>query len=235
MRLWDYRPAEILALPIDALALLVLEDFGNGWNVHNYFTERAQHHAATYNAPGVRDRLADAWAWLEGHGLISFNPAQSQSAHARRMTREGAEALEHGLGRLRAAQRIDLGLHPSLLASVPTQFLLGQFELAAFAAMRQVEIRVRELGNYSESQIGVALMTAAFNPKGPGPLVDVEADPGEQEATMALFRGAIGTFKNPSSHRAVNYDDPILASEVVMLADLLLRLLDRVAVNRQTS
>jgi len=45
---------------------------------------------------------------------------------------------------------------------------------------------------------------------------------------MALFRGAIGTFKNPSSHRAVNYDDPVLAAEVVLLADLLMRLLDRV-------
>ena len=45
---------------------------------------------------------------------------------------------------------------------------------------------------------------------------------------MALFRGAIGTFKNPSSHRIVNYDDPVLAAEVVLLADLLMRLLDRV-------
>jgi hypothetical protein len=49
---------------------------------------------------------------------------------------------------------------------------------------------------------------------------------------MALFRGAIGTFKNPSSRRAVNYDDPVLAAEVVLLADLLMRLLDRVGARR---
>ena len=46
---------------------------------------------------------------------------------------------------------------------------------------------------------------------------------------MELFAGSIGTFKNPPSHRQVNYGDPTEASEVVLLADLLMRLLDRVA------
>jgi hypothetical protein len=46
---------------------------------------------------------------------------------------------------------------------------------------------------------------------------------------MYLFSGAIGLFKNPTSHRAVGYDDPDIASEVILLADLLLRLLDHVA------
>jgi hypothetical protein len=39
-------------------------------------------------------------------------------------------------------------------------------------------------------------------------------------------------FKNPSSHRQVEYDDPTAASEVVLLADLLLRLLDGTADRR---
>jgi len=43
---------------------------------------------------------------------------------------------------------------------------------------------------------------------------------------MALFWGAIGVFKNPSSHREVNYGDVTVAAEAVLLADLLLRLLD---------
>ena len=46
----------------------------------------------------------------------------------------------------------------------------------------------------------------------------------EARATMQLFAGAIGLFKNPASHRPVNYTDPTLAVEVVLLADLLLRL-----------
>jgi Protein of unknown function (Hypoth_ymh) len=52
---------------------------------------------------------------------------------------------------------------------------------------------------------------------------------GESQAMMSLFDGAIGVFKNPPSHRQVAYEDPTEASEVVLLADLLLRILDRIA------
>jgi hypothetical protein len=45
---------------------------------------------------------------------------------------------------------------------------------------------------------------------------------------MDLFARAIGTFKNPVSHRQVDYADATEASEVVLLADLLHRVLDRV-------
>ena len=51
-------------------------------------------------------------------------------------------------------------------------------------------------------------MQQAFSLNGPGPLVEASANPGEQEATMNLFKGAMGLFKNPTSHRAVDYDDP---------------------------
>jgi uncharacterized protein (TIGR02391 family) len=97
-----------------------------------------------------------------------------------------------------------------------------------FIATKEIEVRVRQLAGQPNSMLGTALMAAAFSPKGPGPLVDPAADPGEQIATMELFRGAIGLFKNPSSHRPVDYDDPAMASEVVLFADLLHRLLDRV-------
>ena len=70
-------------------------------------------------------------------------------------------------------------------------------------------------------------MKRSFTPG--GRLAEPSLDSGEQQATMALFWGAIGVFKNPSSHRQVEYDDPTAASEVVLLADLLLRLLDGLA------
>jgi uncharacterized protein (TIGR02391 family) len=119
-------------------------------------------------------------------------------------------------------------MHPRIAARVRSQFLLGEYELAAFAAMREVEIRVRELAGASAGDIGVPLMTKAF--KEGGPLRDPSAEGGEQVAMMALFQGAIGVFKNPTSHRQVDYADPTIASEVVLFADLLLRMLDERAV-----
>lgn len=67
-------------------------------------------------------------------------------------------------------------------------------------------------------------MTKAF--RDGGALRDPHSEGGEQVAMINLFQGAIGVFKNPSSHGQVDYSDPTLASEVVLLADLLLRMLD---------
>lgn len=52
---------------------------------------------------------------------------------------------------------------------------------------------------------------------------------------MDLFKGAIGLFKNPASHRRVDFTDPTEAAEVVLLADLLMRLLNKIESSDQTS
>jgi hypothetical protein len=45
---------------------------------------------------------------------------------------------------------------------------------------------------------------------------------------MMLFRGAYAVLRNPSGHREVTFDDVTEASEAVMTASLLMRILDRV-------
>jgi uncharacterized protein (TIGR02391 family) len=180
------------------------------------------------------NRLSDAWAWLRSHGLIGPDP--TQSAGWERATAEGQAVAADvgGLTKVWGAERLAGGLDSALGENVRTMFYLGDYESACFAAMKAVEVEVRRAARFDNSLIGVTLMRKAFKP-GEGPLADLEAEGGEQVATMELFAGAIGAFKNPSSHRTVHFEDAVEAAEVIQTADLLLRLLRRAERRRSRS
>jgi uncharacterized protein (TIGR02391 family) len=72
--------------------------------------------------------------------------------------------------------------------------------------------------------IGVALMRKAFD-KNMAAHNSNEPEP-EREALSGLFSGAIGSYKNPHSHRSVSIEDPQEAHEMVLLSSHLLRLVD---------
>jgi uncharacterized protein (TIGR02391 family) len=172
---WNRSKTETLGLPINALALLILEDYkaAGEWNSGNWIIG-SQHHG-TAGDREIRAGLEEGWGWLIAHGLVVRDHNQS------------------------AAERLGVALHPRIAEQVEQQFLLGEYELAVFAAMREVEIRVRQLAAAPDSLLGVKLMKHAFSAQGPRPLVDPNADGGEKEAAMFLFAGAIGLFKNPTS------------------------------------
>jgi uncharacterized protein (TIGR02391 family) len=90
--------------------------------------------------------------------------------------------------------------------------------------MKAVEVAVGQASRIS-GLLGVKLMRAAFAPD-KGPLTDVSVDGGEQVARMELFAGAIGSYKNPHSHRNVELDDSDEAAEIIMLANHLLRIIE---------
>jgi len=129
------------------------------------------HQYGTARDPEISAALAEGWAWLMTHGLVAWNPTQS-STDALRVTRLGEQALKDGGARLIAAERPGVALHLRIAQQVEEQFLLGQYDLAVFAALREVEIRVRELADAPESLLGVKLMQQAFSVNGSGPLVD---------------------------------------------------------------
>lgn len=233
MRLWDHTPEELAAIPIPDLALLVLADFreNDGWHKGNWMNAARQYQTQHVRYANVGNRLWEAWAWLDSHAFVARRIDQD-TPDARRVTEEGEKALDMGLARLHAASRLEVELRDELVKA-RRQFLAGDYEEAVFAAFRLVEERVRSLAGAGVEDLGVKLMRAAFHPD-TGPLSDSAADRGEREALGALFAGAIGTFKNPISHRTVSYTDPVLAAEAVLLADLLLRLLDGNAAARKT-
>ena len=100
----------------------------------------------------------------------------------------------------------------------------GDYETAVFQSFREVEIAVRDASQLPSTELGISLMRRAFD-KNSGPLSDLNEPEGEREALAHLFAGAIGRFKNPSSHRPVEYGLTD-AAEALMLASLLLRIVD---------
>jgi uncharacterized protein (TIGR02391 family) len=68
-------------------------------------------------------------------------------------------------------------------------------------------------------------MRKAFHPEN-GPLTDTTQEKGEREALSHMFAKAIGSYKNPHSHRTVNITDPRDAQEMVVLASHLLRIVE---------
>ncbi|RZE68248.1 TIGR02391 family protein [Streptomyces albidoflavus] len=237
-------PAEqVRELPTRDVALLLLQHLasGNGRALQLNSVVGSTVARAYEGEPDVDallDVLADAWSWLESRALLARDRTQNEVF--RRVSREGIELAKNpiGLAHFEAGQRLSGPLHPALEGPVRTNFNLGEYELASFAAMKAVEVGVREASGLDNSLVGVHLMRAAFQPykngKAGGPLADAEAEGGEQEAASALFAGAMGAYKNPPSHRTVKFDDPIEAAEIIQFADLLLRQVDRAKLRAQS-
>jgi uncharacterized protein (TIGR02391 family) len=170
--------------------------------------------------------LAEAWSWLIAQGLLVTAP-NAANTHAYVLSRRaGKFADESEFRRFAAARMLQKeALHPRIATDVWMEFMRGKFDIAVLLAMKAVEVAVREASRLPSDQLGVSLMREAFKPKC-GPLADHPTEKGEQEARSALFAGAIGSYKNPQSHRDVNLDDPIEALEIIMLANHLLRIVD---------
>src|SRR5258706_2218207 len=124
-------------------------------------------------------------------------------------------------------------LHPAIADKVWLELARGDLADAVFVAFRTVEEAVRAAGGYGPSKIGTDLMREAFDPN-KGPLTDMHQEKSEREALAHMFAGAIGSYKNPHSHRTVSLTDPREAQEIVMHASHLLRIVDDRAAKRKS-
>ena len=171
--------------------------------------------------------ISEAWAWLEGQGLLTpaLGAYNEPNPTVRIVSRRGHRLAEDPQVALSAKLLPKDTLHPIIREDVWGLFHRGKYDTAVFEAMKAVEIAVREAGGFAAVDLGVDLMRKAFNPEN-GCLTDMSTTAGERGARSALFAGAIGSYKNPQSHRKVALDDPDEAAEIIMLACHLLRIVD---------
>ena len=118
----------------------------------------------------------------------------------------------------------NLEIHPELRQAPLFLFSQGYYDSAVFLAFKQVEVTVRKAGGYAKTDYGIDLMRKAFN-AGDGNLTAMDKPKSEKEAEAHLFAAAIGAYKNPSSHRAVEITDKE-AAEAIIFASHLLRIVD---------
>ena len=176
--------------------------------------------------------LMEAWQWLEREGFVAPRPTRLSGRLSlgttteyfvtrRGKTIETPEALE-------AYRRANLlpkrQLHPIIAQKVWAKFLQGDYDTAIFQGFKEVEIAVRKAGNYTNTDLGTDLMRKAFHVQ-TGNLTDFNQQNSERQARSDLFAGAIGSYKNPSSHRNVDASAEE-AVEMIILASHLLRIVD---------
>ena len=180
-----------------------------------------------YRKQQIEALLNEAWNCLRRDSLIMPAPGMNGKNGYMVLTRDGEEASSaEGFERLRAAKGFPKALlHPSIANKVWASLMRGDLDQAVFISFRAVEEAVREAGGYALTDIGTDLMRKAFDPNN-GKLTDLTHPKAEREALGHLFAGAIGSYKNPHSHRTVNLTDPREAQEQVMLASHLLGIVD---------
>jgi uncharacterized protein (TIGR02391 family) len=169
--------------------------------------------------------IAEGWAWLLSQGLVV--PAPRDNYGWLVVSRAGERlATVEDFRKYRAAAAFPKTLlHPRIADKVWNELARGELADAVFYAFRTVEEDVRRAGGFALTDIGVPLMRLAFDAD-KGPLADMSQPRAERDALCHMVAGAIGSYKNPHSHRTVTITDPVEAQEMVLLATHLLRIVD---------
>ena len=216
----------LLALEPEELAAFVLNDLIAAENTGGHLIRHNYCLRFQGQPEDVQKAIVEAWVWLEREvclapkpGLIA-GPAVFITRRGKRLA-ESQDTSAYKQAGLLPKQF----LHPVISQKVWSAFIRGEYDTAVFQAFKQVEVSVRQVGSFDDADIGVSLMRRAFNPDN-GPLRDQTALPAERQALSDLFAGAIGSYKNPHSHRNVAVNDPDEAAEMIILASHLLKIVD---------
>ena len=217
-------PEVLLALHPEELALSILHDLIAAERSRNDGRMNRHNYAIGFRAAGdeVQRALMEAWAWLENTGSLACQPASDGWFFVTRRGHELASNSDPAVFSREQTLPRHL-LHPTIEQKAWPPFIRGDFDSAVFEAFKQVEIAIRTASGLNQSLLGVALARKAFQ-QDDGPLTDKTVVKGEQQALSDLMAGALGSYKNPHSHRNVAITDADEAAEMIVLASHLLKI-----------
>jgi uncharacterized protein (TIGR02391 family) len=214
------------------------DDGQNEWSapdvvsdMHRRIGEQEPSYASNRNYKAVHrsvvsQLVADGFSWLISAGFLGPGSNSSGSSGYWRVTSAGYDALPLGSGRvIENRQRLHVDLHPDLQGVCKVTYERGEYDTAVFTAMRAVEVAVRDAAGLGPHAYGDGVMTEAF--RADGPLAEEASTKSEREAYLKLFSGAYGVFRHPAAHNNITYHSPTEAADILHLADILLRIVDR--------
>lgn len=225
----SYRTAQdVLAAPLVALSGRVLQTLsqrlqrpGDAECAHNFLmsvrNEYGQHLDALL-------AFSEAWGWLLANGFLCQSPTQGDGWMT--LTRRGREATrETDFSKWVQDQVLPAELlHPTLRATALDLYRQALFDTAVFEAFKALEVAIREAAGLGHDLVGIRLASRAFHPE-TGELTDTRAEAGEKQALLSLMTGALGSYKNPQSHRHVGVD-AAEAREMLIMASHLIRIVE---------
>lgn len=172
---------------------------------------------------------SSAWAWLEANGFICRHPEQDNEWFMATPRGESLRSHQELRNYMTSEQLPEAFLNDELLANVRPLFFQSRFETAVFEAFKTLEVAIRTTAGLGHDLIGVQPASRAFNPDD-GQLTDMKAEKGERVALMNLMTGALGSYKNPASHRHVEISAEE-ARDMIILASHLLKIVNSRAPN----
>lgn len=98
------------------------------------------------------------------------------------------------------------------------------FEEAVQNALKTLEVKIRDEGDFPQTELGDNLATQAFHPE-EGPLSFGETE-AERQGVMFLYRSAFKTFYNPSKHRFLDDLDKKQTYHILCFVNMLITLME---------
>lgn len=227
-------PELFLALEPEELAGYILEFLNSQddynvsqlLNTHNFSLPHIVEEYPQQFHENLLKAIMEAWNWLLREGFLAPKPGSGKDGWVFITRRGHSIESRHNLQLFQKSNILPKNfLHPTIALKVWSAFIRGEYDTAVFQAFKEVEVAIRTAGHFEARNIGESLMRKAFDADS-GPLTDQSLPEGERKAIQHLFAGAIGSYKNPHSHRNVEITDPVEAAEMIILASHLLKIVD---------